>query len=396
MAAVEALGAIGADEAVDDLIEARDDEEGQDLDHVVFAALARIPERGLPVLRGFVEHPDARVRERALAALSTVGRDSLVPIREALVRDPSPSVRRIAIDCFGEDDETLAALALNDPNAGVRCAALNRVASLRPDIVRSGFFDPDETVRVVALEAGARQQIDVDEPDFVANVEAWLHTAGVALATASAAALPTLAGTRSASALSEAAGDSERHPEVRIAALRSLGRIGTEESVDALRRAAVDRSRQVRLAALAALAELTRSAPSDTRYRALAVLTHAVRGSLAPEPIAKASADNASPPAPVVAAEQGDVGPAVATPDGETPPTPTPTPSASDDAASTADSTEPAYPRATLEAIGGRAPVAKKSTGYWRSRRSRRRPSCAPPPSRQLPDVPPRCLSRPA
>ena len=361
VAAIEALGAIGADEAVDDLIEARDDEEGQDLDHVVFAALARIPERGLPVLRGFVEHPDARVRERALAALSTVGRDSLVPIREALVRDPSPSVRRIAIDCFGEDDETLAALALNDPNAGVRCAALNRVASLRPDIVRSGFFDPDETVRVVALEAGARQQIDVDEPDFVANVEAWLRTAGVALATASAAALPTLAGTRSASALSEAAGDSERHPEVRIAALRSLGRIGTEESVDALRRAAVDRSRQVRLAALAALAELTRSAPSDTRYRALAVLTHAVRGSLAPEPIAEASADNASPPAPVVAAEQGDVGPAVATPDGETPPTPTPTPSASDDAASTADSTEPAYPRSTLEAIGGRALVAARS-----------------------------------
>ena len=360
VAAIEALGAIGADEAVDDLIDVRDDEEGQDLDHVVFAALAHIPERGIPALRGFLEHADARVRERALGALSTVGRDALVPIREALVRDPSPRVRRLAIDCFDEGDETLAALALNDPDAPVRCAALGRVASLRPDIVRSGFFDPDETVRVVALEASARQQIDVDEPDFVANVEAWLRTAGVALATASAAALPTLAGTRSASALSEAANDSERHPEVRIAALRSLGGIGTEESVDALRRAAVDRSRQVRLAAFAALAELIPRAPCEIRHRALAVLTDAVRGSLAPEPSAEESAGNDSLPAPA-AAEQGDSGPAVATPNGETPPTPTPTPPASDDAASTADSTEPAYPRSTLEAIGGRALVTARS-----------------------------------
>ena len=37
VAAIQALGAISADEAVDDLIEARHDEMGQDLDHVVFA-----------------------------------------------------------------------------------------------------------------------------------------------------------------------------------------------------------------------------------------------------------------------------------------------------------------------------------------------------------------------
>ena len=384
VAAIEALGAIDADEAVDDLIEVRDDEEGQNLDHVVFATLAQIPGRGIPALHGFLKHPDARVRERALAALSTVGGDSLVPIREALVRDPSPSVRRLAIDCFGEDDETLAALALNDPNAGVRCAALNRVASLRPDIVRSGFFDPDETVRVVALEAGARRQIDVDEPDLVANVEAWLRTAGVSLATVCAAVLPTLTGTRSLAALSEVANDSERHPEVRIAALRSLGGIGTEESVDALRRAAVDRSRQVRLAALAALAEMTRSAPSDTRYRALALLTDAVRGSLAPEPIAEASAGNASPPAPVAAAEKGDSGPVAATPNAGTPPALAPTPPAPDDGASSTDSAESTYPRSTLGAIGGRVLSAARSDAGSSSQDDRERTSEHNPKNRPL------------
>ena len=362
VAAIQALGAIGAEDAVEDLIEIRADETGQNLDHVVFAALARMPERGVPALRDFLEYSDARVRERALAALSTAGREALTPPREALVRDPSPRVRLLAIDCFGEEDETLAALALEDPDVGVRCRALARIAPLRPDILRRALFDPDEQMRAVALEAGARQSIDADEPDLVANVEAWLRTAGVPLATVCAAVLPALAGPQSVKALDEAASDGERHLEVRIAALRSLGGVGTEESVDALRRAAVDRTRQVRLAALAALAELSRSAPGDIGDQARAVLTDAVRGSLAPEPPADASTGNAGPPA-AMAVEHEESGSGSVVPEAEAPATPTPTPSASasGDTASTTNSTEPAYPRSTLEAIGGRPVAAARS-----------------------------------
>ena len=282
VAAVEALGAIGAEEAVDDLIEARDDEMGQDLDHVVFAALARMPGRGVPALRGFFQHGDARVRERALDALASAGHEALAPLRETLVRDPGPGVRRLAVDCFDEDDEALAALALKDPDASVRIAALARAVPARPDVGRSALRDPDESVRAAALETRGSEPAGDDEPDLVANVEAWLHTAGVSLATVCAAVLPTLAGARSFDVLGEAAQDNERPPEVRIAALHSLGRIWTDESVAALRRAAVDRSRQVRLAALTSLVEITRRAPADIGDGARAVLMEAVRGSLAP------------------------------------------------------------------------------------------------------------------
>ncbi len=372
VAAIEALGAIGADEAVDDLIEIREDEEGQDLDHVVFSTLARLPARGVPALHGFLEHKGARVRERALAALSTVGRDALAPLREALVRDPSPDVRRLAIDCFDEGDETLAALASNDPDAAVRCAALARAAPVRADVWRSALRDPDEAVRAVALEArgsepalearGSEPALEArgsepagsDEPDLVANVEAWLRTAAAPLATVCAAVLPTLAGTRSQSALCEAAEDTERHPEVRIAALRSLGGIETQESVDALSRAAVDRARQVRLAALAALVELSGSAAGDVADRSRAVLTDAVRGSLVPEPSEEASNGRDGTPAPEVAARHHDGKAEAAAPDDGTSPTLTPPSSGPDDEASGTDETEPAYPRSTLDAIGGR------------------------------------------
>ena len=74
VAAIDALGRMNAGGAVDDLIEARADESGQDLDHAVFAALARMPGRGVATLLGFLGDGDARVRQRALAALSNAGR----------------------------------------------------------------------------------------------------------------------------------------------------------------------------------------------------------------------------------------------------------------------------------------------------------------------------------
>ena len=189
VAAIDALGRLNAGGTVDDLIEARSDESGQDLDHAVFAALARMPGRGVATLLGFLGDGDARVRQRALAALSNAGCDLLAPVRDNLVHDPRPSVRQLAIDCF-DDDTALSALALKDPAASVRRAALARIAPSRPDMARLALSDPDEDVRAIALEAMA----PVAEPALAADVKAWLRTADSRLAVACAAVLPGLAG----------------------------------------------------------------------------------------------------------------------------------------------------------------------------------------------------------
>ena len=352
--AIEALGAMGVEAAVDDLLEARGDEMGQDLDHVVFTALSRMPVRGTRTLHGFLEHADAHVRERALDALAAAGREAVTPLRESLVRDPSPRVRRLAIGCFDEDDETLAALARNDPAASVRTAAIARTAPGRPEIGLSALRDPDENVRAVALETLAGRPGCANEPDLATNVEAWVRTAGTSLATVCAAVLPGLAGTRSCAALGDAALDGERHMEVRIAALRSLGGVGSQESVDVLRRAATDRSRQVRLAALAALADLSRDAPGGIADQALTVLVEAARGSLEPEAVVNTDAGIASPPA---APEPEQRDPRTAGPGtGTDPPRLRPDP---DDGAAGAASTGQAYPRSTLEAIGA-SPIPQR------------------------------------
>ena len=346
VAAIDALGRMNAGGAVDDLIEARADESGQDLDHAVFAALARMPGRGVATLLGFLGDGNARVRQRALAALSDAGRDLLAPVRDNLVHDPSPAVRQLAVDCFDPGDAALSDLALKDPAAPVRRVAFARIAPSRPDMARLALSDPDEDVRAIALEAMA----PVAEPVLAADVKAWLRTADSRLAVACAAVLPGLAGVEALDALRDAASDGERPPEVRIATLRSLGEIGTEEAAAVLRSAAVDPARQVRLAAFAALAVLARTAPDPVGDRARGVLTDAVCGAVRAEQSAQTTA--AIEDISTLAAsktEQSGAGPIAITPEGDIVPADTRAPGALGGAE------DGPYPRSTLEAIQARS-----------------------------------------
>ncbi|MDE0212943.1 MAG: HEAT repeat domain-containing protein, partial [Deltaproteobacteria bacterium] len=344
VAAITALGDMGDESAVDDLIRARADEDGQDLDHVVFAALAKMPGRGVAALLDFLKDGDARVRERALAALSRAGRDRLAPLRDRLVVDPSPGVRRLAVDCLDAKDAALPALALKDPDASVRAVALSRVAAGRADIVRAALADPDTEVRATALEALAPHISPGDEPALAATLTAWLWEADARLAVACASALPRVMGTEAASTLRDTAADGERLPEVRIAALRSLGEIGTRAAVASLRATALDPVRQVRLAALAAAAEVTRGTSKEGWGQARALLIDAVCGNLR-----RGSSDGAdtADDVPVRAASgPGGSGPIAVTAEGGIVAT----------AVTGGAAGGRPYPRSTLEAIQGMEP----------------------------------------
>ncbi|MDE0028555.1 MAG: hypothetical protein OXU42_04015 [Deltaproteobacteria bacterium] len=374
VAAITALGDMGDESAVDDLIRARADEDGQDLDHVVFAALAKMPGRGVAALLHFLGDGDARVRQRALTALSRAGRDRLAPLRDRLVVDPSPGVRRLAVDCLDAKDAALPALALKDPDASVRAVALSRVAAGRADIVRAALADPDTEVRATALEALAPHISPGDEPALAATLTAWLWEADARLAVACASALPRVMGTEAASTLRDTAADGERLPEVRIAALRSLGEIGTRAAVASLRATALDPVRQVRLAALAAAAEVTRGTSEEGRGPARALLIDAVCGNLR-----RGSSDGAdtADDLPVRAASgPGGSGPIAITPEGGIVAADAPAPNA---AVGGAGAGGQPYPRSTLEAIQATGlqtaapaqapPASSPAGGRTRSRR---------------------------
>ena len=349
VAAITALGDMGAEAAVDDLIRARSDEAGQDLDPVVFNALAKMAGRGVAAVLDFLKYGDARVRQRALAALSRAGRERLTPLRRRLVVDPSPGVRRLAVDCLDAGDPALPALALEDPDPSVRAAAVARAAPAHPELVRRSLADPEPEPRAAALEALAACPVPGGEPVLAAKLEAWLRDRDGRLGAACAALLPAVMGAGAVSLLREAAADEERPSGVRIAALKSLGGIGTHEAVVSLRAAAVEPARQIRLAALAAAAALTRAAPAEVRGRARELLVDAVRGRLRPGDPARDTDTGDDVPGDRVPGPGGS-GRIAITPEGRIVTGGAPAPEASA-TVSGADAGGGPYPRSTLEAL---------------------------------------------
>ncbi|MEE8453273.1 MAG: HEAT repeat domain-containing protein, partial [Limibaculum sp.] len=163
IAAVEALGELDAAGAVEDLLAARSDEFGQELDHVVFSALSRIGDGGIAALTGLLGDDDDRVRARALTALSQTRPEILAPLIERFVADANPEVRSLAVACAAPESAHAERLALHDPDAAVRLRALSAFGGQRPDIATAALADPDEAVRAAALE-----QV-VSRPDLPAD-----------------------------------------------------------------------------------------------------------------------------------------------------------------------------------------------------------------------------------
>jgi|GEM_PF-2229752 len=286
IAAVEALGELDASEAVEDLLAARSDEFGQELDHVVFAALARIGNRGVAVLTGLLEDDDDRVRARALTALADTKPEILAPMIERFVADANPEVRSLAVACAAPESAHAERLALHDSDAAVRLRALSAFGGQRPDIATAALADPDEAVRAAALEqVVSRPDLPADD-DLLANVIAWTRTAGAKLAGTCAAALPRLAGERAAEPLIALASDDTRPVEARAAALGGLGQVlgmgvAGEGVVEQLRASATDPLRPVRVAALAGLARICgEGAAAANRSLAEETLAAAMTGDL--------------------------------------------------------------------------------------------------------------------
>lgn len=280
VAAIEALGLLKAADCVDDLLAARDDEMGQELNDVVFAALAAIPGKGIASLLKLLHDEMPRVREQAFIALAKAQPKALEPVMELLLQDASPDVRGLAVQNLASDDSSLERILREDPAASVRLAALQRLGIQRPDFALTALQDVDESVRAAALDLLLSDPAATVPEDLGANVQAWLTTSGPVLAAASAGHLPCLCGSAANAPLQEIALELDRSLEVRIAALRALMQTPAPEVVATLEAAIMDPARQIRAAALLTLVSFTESGDAALAEPARDLLAAAIAGHL--------------------------------------------------------------------------------------------------------------------
>mgnify|MGYP003974993953 FL=1 len=256
--AVNALADLNAGEAVPDIIEAMQDEGGQDMTEAAFKAFARMGAPGIAALDGILNEDSTRLRRRAAAALATSRSDeAAAPLARAFA-DPAPSVRAAAMRALAArlpGDNRLNRF-LEDDDAAVRADAVRLHGQYHPVRLRVLIGDASANVQIAALTALASQYDGPADELLVTALRAKLGHSDDAISAAAARALGQLAPQVAEYELGLLIADADRSVDARLGALQGLAMAGGDEAVRALTGVIDDGARQIRLETMSALVRL--------------------------------------------------------------------------------------------------------------------------------------------
>lgn len=259
IAAIRALGQLGATESIEDILAARDDEEGQVLDGPVFAALAAMGNEGAVWLLSVARTESGLGRKRALEALADMQSDLLADYADIMFNDDAADVRRLALPLLAADEARAEAMVLSDPDPELRREALSRFADQRPDFAIKALSDQSEDVQAAALDHLVLPLEDELQSSLAANAIAWTRLGKEKLAVAAANILPRLAPELATEPLMALVRDTTRPLEARLAAVSALAELSDASATERLISLMGNETQQVRTVALTQLAERCRS-----------------------------------------------------------------------------------------------------------------------------------------
>ena len=275
--AIEALGDLGASETVPDLMDAMQDEMGQDVSPAAVVAFAKMGDAGTLALGDCLRETDDRLRRRAAAALAGLGSAAAASVLADFRTDPVPDIRLAAARAMATLDPSDARLAvmLDDPDPGVRAALVPLCGAAFPDRLDVLFDDADASVQQAVIGLLATDPAVPHPADFERRLRVKLRGPSEAVADTVAAVLPAMAPDVARDDLAEQAQDATCPVSVREAAIHALPRTGGAPVAPVLGAAMADDDRRVRLAAIASLATLAGGVGPDAEA-AFGLLVQAV------------------------------------------------------------------------------------------------------------------------
>ncbi len=221
-AAIKALGELGADNAIETLRSALNDEFGQTVDGPVYGALSQMGSAGVAMLLDIFREANGVSRRRAAEALSRVSPDSLAAHLEALLQAEEPEIRILALTVMSAEDPRCEVMAKSDVDSSVRCRALRHAVSAFPELARQCLSDVNELVQAAAVECLKPPYDKAFQEILVDNFLVWLDRAKPILAMLAARKLSELAPERAEAPLLECIDNLDRPLEIRVAAVKAL------------------------------------------------------------------------------------------------------------------------------------------------------------------------------
>jgi HEAT repeat protein len=258
LAAVFALGRIGDARAVPSLVGILSSD--HELVIAAAGALAKIGDRrAFEPLLSLLGHPQAAVRQSAIAAINSIGHPEMPQRAVSLLNDPHPHVRESAIRIAGyfgyAECIDLILERCRDDDEGVRRTAIEHIPYL--DDERAAFILADAiengTPRVRASAAQAFAQVDSSRARFYLNAalndqDHWVRYF----------AARSIQQHDSSECVNTLARLAKRDPadHVRIAAIESLARIGGQSVIGSLVELAQSSNSDLSRAALSGLGKI--------------------------------------------------------------------------------------------------------------------------------------------
>jgi HEAT repeat protein len=275
--AVKGLGRSGQERAVATLLHIIDNEEYQDIETNVLAALATIPGTGIEALIDRLQNQEFRVqrRRRAANALGKADSPEAVRVLGRILQDDEPEIRAAAALALGEQgaERYLRALILllRDPDEEVRESAIKAATRIAEESADAAALKQELLPMLSDPSSQVRTTLFTTLIPLVASTP--LSEESLELVTANlddqdfntAAAACTLLGRNgnpdTIPQLLRTLDDRSKYSMVRREAALSLGKIGHYDAavVESLTRAVGDKDQAVRMSALTALMELEAS-----------------------------------------------------------------------------------------------------------------------------------------
>jgi len=273
-AAIKAVGKMGAQEAVPEILKAMADEEGQDLTPVALPVLAHLGQTGLAALEKLFADGDGRVRRNICDQLDFSQSGTALEILSASLSDASSDVRLIAVEKLLEhdaSDERLLAF-FDDDDADIRKLLVDQLGSSHPEKVTQGLSDKAAGVRSSAFRVIASQP-ELFEKDGFSEVVRTAIAGVPEVAGDAAVAWACLIGEPSANSLGQALQNPKQPLAFRMGLIEALS-VLDDAGFSYLAEAAGDENRQVRVSALSALAEIAKESawPNNASETLLAAL----------------------------------------------------------------------------------------------------------------------------
>ncbi len=259
LAAVEALGVLGASQAPDVIEAALKDPDGQDLWPVACTALARLGRPGTDKLQQLLPQASVLNRKRIAGALALTEPDLCSHMLMQLAGDDEVSVRLAAIESATAAgcDETLA-LGLVDIAPEVRAAAISGIGHLDTGVLDKALNDISPVVIIAAckaIEAGAKPVAGLA---LVSRIERSLRTKSPDIIAAMLSAAVVSEPGRVAELIEDICSRKRIDPVVHKVCLRAASKLEISGVVDILGEAVRADQQAVRMEAIAALAELAK------------------------------------------------------------------------------------------------------------------------------------------